>query len=138
MINILVADDEKEIVELVELYLTQNDTQIYKAYDGKMAMDIIEKEDIHLAILDIMMPGLNGFQLVKEIRKTYNMPLIILSARDEFSDKIFGLNIGADDYMTKPFNPLELNARVDAQLRRFYDLGNGSKELTKKSKSEIC
>jgi DNA-binding response OmpR family regulator len=131
MINILVADDEKEIVELVELYLTQNDTQIYKAYDGKMAMEIIEKEDIHLAILDIMMPGLNGFQLVKEIRKTYNMPLIILSARDEFSDKIFGLNIGADDYMTKPFNPLELNARVDAQLRRFYDLGNGNKETDK-------
>lgn len=118
MENILIADDEKEIVELIELYLSKENLNIIKAYDGRQALDCIEKEDIGLGIIDLMMPDFNGFQVIKKIREDYNIPLIILSARNDFSDKVLGLDIGADDYITKPFNPLELVARVQAQLRR--------------------
>lgn len=129
MENILIADDEKEIVELIELYLSKEKFNIIKAYNGKEALDYVDKEDISLGILDIMMPELNGFQVIKKIRQDYNIPLIILSARDDFSDKILGLDMGADDYMTKPFNPLELVARVQAQLRRVNKL-NTNKVIT--------
>lgn len=122
MENILVVDDEKEIVELIELYLVRENYNILKAYDGQEALDKVKESSISLAVIDIMMPKLNGFQVIKEIRKEYNIPVIILSARDDFSDKILGLDIGADDYMTKPFNPLELLARIQAQLRRFNEL----------------
>jgi DNA-binding response OmpR family regulator len=120
MRNILIADDEIEIVELIELYLSKENFNVLKAFNGKDALEFIKKGNISLAIVDIMMPDLNGFQVIKEARKEYNIPLIILSARDDFSDKVLGLDIGADDYITKPFNPLELTARVHAQLRRFY------------------
>lgn len=122
MINILVADDEREIAELIELYLLKENFNVFKAYDGQEALEYVKKEDISLAIIDVMMPNLNGFQVIKEIRREYNIPLIILSARDDDSEKILGLDIGADDYITKPFNPLELVARVQAQLRRSYQL----------------
>ena len=122
MKNILIVDDEKEIAELIELYLLKEDFNIFKAYDGEQALEYVRDFDISLAIIDIMMPKLNGFQVIREIRKDHNIPVIILSARDDFSDKILGLDIGADDYMTKPFNPLELLARVQAQFRRFYEL----------------
>lgn len=120
--NILIADDEMEILELIELYLMKDGFNIIKAYDGQQALEEIKKGNVELAIIDIMMPKLNGFQLIKKIRKEYNIPLIILSAKGEFEDKILGLGLGADDYITKPFNALELTARVQAQLRRFYDL----------------
>ena len=122
MTNILIADDEVEIVELIELYLEKENYNVFKAYDGVEALEVIKKEDIDLAIIDIMMPNLNGFQVIKNIRKDYNIPLLILSARDDFSDKILGLDIGADDYITKPFNPLELTARIQAHIRRSYKL----------------
>ncbi len=122
MINILIADDEREIAELIELYLLKENFNVFKAYDGQEALEYVKREDISLAIIDVMMPNLNGFQVIKEIRKNYNIPLIILSARDDYSEKILGLDIGADDYITKPFNPLELVARVQAQLRRTYKL----------------
>lgn len=122
--NILITDDEKEIVELIELYLSKESYQIFKAYSGIDAINIINKETIDLAIIDIMLPDMSGFNVVKKIRETLKIPIIILSARDEFSDKILGLDIGADDYITKPFNGLELMARVQAQLRRFYKYGD--------------
>lgn len=118
--NILIVDDEKEIVELIELYLSKEPYQCFKAYNGIEAINLIQKEAIDLAIVDIMMPDISGFTVVKRIRETLKIPIIILSARDEFSDKILGLDIGADDYMTKPFNGLELVARVQAQLRRVH------------------
>lgn len=134
--NILVADDEREIVELIELYLSKENYNIIKAYDGMEAYNKFGEEKIDLAILDIMMPLLDGFQLVKRIREKYNTPVIILSAKSEDMDKILGLGLGADDYMTKPFNPLELTARVQAQLRRYHKLGP-SAELMEKSDIEI-
>lgn len=121
MWKILVADDEVEITELIELYFSDDEIQVIKVHDGEEALKVMGQEDINLGIIDIMMPKLNGFQVIKKIRETYKVPLIILSARDDFSDKILGLDIGADDYVTKPFNPLELKARVNAHLRRFYE-----------------
>lgn len=136
MTNILIADDEKEIVELMELYLQKENYNVLKAYDGHEALECIKKEDIDLAIIDIMMPKLNGFQVIKKIREDHSIPLIILSARDDFSDKVLGLGIGADDYITKPFNPLELIARIQAHLRRSYELNNKNKD-SKESKNII-
>jgi DNA-binding response OmpR family regulator len=135
-LNILVADDEREIVELIELYLSKENYNIIKANDGMEAYNKFGEEKLDLAILDIMMPLLDGFQLVKRIREKYNTPVIILSAKSEDMDKILGLGLGADDYMTKPFNPLELTARVQAQLRRYHKLGP-SAELKEKSVIEI-
>lgn len=123
MYKILVCDDDREIVEAIEIYLSQEGYQIMKAYDGVEALEILEKEDINLLIIDVMMPRLDGIRATLKIREKNSLPIIILSAKSEDTDKILGLNIGADDYVTKPFNPLELVARVKSQLRRFNELG---------------
>lgn len=123
MENILVCDDDREIVDAIEIYLMQEGYRIYKAYDGEEALNILHTIKIHLAIVDIMMPKIDGIHLVLELRKFSTIPVIILSAKSEDADKILGLNIGADDYMTKPFNPLELVARVKSNIRRFTTLG---------------
>ncbi len=117
--TILVCDDEKEIVDAIEIYLIQEGYDVIKAYDGEQALDILKKETIHLLIIDVMMPKLDGIRATLQIRKDSSIPIIILSAKTEDADKILGLNVGADDYMTKPFNPLELVARVKSQLRRY-------------------
>ena len=123
MFKILVCDDEKEIVEAIEIYLIQEGYEVLKAYDGMEALDILRKEEVNLLIIDVMMPKLNGIRATLKIRESNSIPIIILSAKSEDADKILGLNIGADDYLTKPFNPLELVARVKSQLRRYTQLG---------------
>ena len=124
MFNILVCDDDKEIVDAIDIYLSQEGYHILKAYDGLQAIEIMKKEEVHLILLDIMMPNLDGIRATRKIRETSSVPIIMLSAKSEDADKILGLNIGADDYITKPFNPLELIARVKSQLRRYTQLGN--------------
>ena len=124
MFNILVCDDDKEIVDTIDIYLSQEGYHILKAYDGLQAIEIMKKEEVHLILLDIMMPNLDGIRATRKIRETSSVPIIMLSAKSEDVDKILGLNIGADDYITKPFNPLELIARVKSQLRRYTQLGN--------------
>jgi DNA-binding response OmpR family regulator len=124
MANILVCDDDREIVDAIEIYLSQDGYHIFKAYDGQQAIDTLEKEDIHLLIMDIMMPKLDGIRATLKIREYSSIPIIMLSAKSEDTDKILGLNIGADDYITKPFNPLELVARVKSNLRRYTSLGS--------------
>ena len=126
--NVLVVDDEKEIIDAIEIYLQSEDIIILKAYDGVEALEILEKENIHLVIMDIMMPNMDGMRATMKIREDKNIPIIILSARSQDTDKILGLNVGADDYITKPFNPLELIARVKSQLRRYMDLGHYKSE----------
>lgn len=121
---ILVCDDDKEIVDAIEIYLMQEGYRIYKAYDGEQAIKILKENDVHLLIIDIMMPRLDGIHATLKIRENSSLPIIILSAKSEDADKILGLNIGADDYVTKPFNPLELMARVKSNLRRYTTLGN--------------
>lgn len=128
MTNILVCDDDKEIVEAIDIYLSQDGYRIFKAYDGEEALEVLAKEEIHLLIMDIMMPKLDGIRATLKIREYSSIPIIILSAKSEDSDKILGLNIGADDYITKPFNPLELLARVKSNLRRYTSLGSLSAE----------
>ncbi|MBE5822786.1 MAG: response regulator transcription factor [Butyrivibrio sp.] len=123
MENILVCDDDREIVDAIEIYLEQEGFHVYKAYDGEEGLSVLRKNQIHLAIVDIMMPKLDGIHLVKELRNFSTIPVIFLSAKSEDSDKILGLNIGADDYVTKPFNPLELVARVKSNVRRYTTLG---------------
>ena len=120
MERILIVDDEKEIRDLIEIYLKGEGYNTVKAVDGEEALEILKKEEIDLIILDIMMPKLNGIEACMKIREEREMPIIMLSAKSEDTDKILGLNMGADDYLTKPFNPLELVARVKSQLRRFY------------------
>ena len=124
MANILVCDDDREIVDAIEIYLSQDGYKIYKAYDGEQALQILDKEDIHLLIMDIMMPKLDVIRATLKIREYSSIPIIILSAKSEDTDKILGLNIGADDYICKPFNPLELVARVKSNLRRYTSLGS--------------
>ena len=124
MTNILVCDDDKEIVEAIEIYLAQEGYNVIKAYDGEQAIRALKENDIQLLIIDIMMPKLDGIHATLKIREYSSIPIIILSAKSEDADKILGLNIGADDYVTKPFNPLELVARVKSQLRRYTKLGN--------------
>ena len=124
MANILVCDDDKEIVDAIEIYLMNEGYQIFKAYDGEQAVEMIKKNDIHLLIMDVMMPRLDGIHATLKIREYSSIPIIILSAKSEDTDKILGLNIGADDYVTKPFNPLELIARVKSNLRRYTSLGS--------------
>ena len=127
MAKILVCDDDKEIVEAIEIYLSQEGHQILRAYDGEEALKILETEkDVELLIIDIMMPKLDGIRATLKVREANNIPIIILSAKSEDADKILGLNVGADDYVTKPFNPLELIARVKSQLRRYTQLGSTS------------
>ena len=124
MFNILVCDDDKEIVDAIDIYLSQEGYHILKAYDGLQAIEIMKKEEVHLILLDIMMPNLDGIRATRKIRETSSVPILMVSAKSEDVDKILGLNIGADDYITKPFNPLELIARVKSQLRRYTQLGN--------------
>lgn len=124
MAKILVCDDDKEIVEAIEIYLTQDGHQVLEAYDGIEAVEILKKESVDLLIMDIMMPRMDGIRATLKIREKHNIPIIILSAKSEDVDKILGLNIGADDYITKPFNPLELVARVKSHLRRYMQLGS--------------
>ena len=128
MYKILVCDDDREIVEAIEIYLSQEGYQILKAYDGIEALEILEKEKVNLLIIDVMMPRLDGIRATLKIREKNSLPIIILSAKSEDTDKILGLNIGADDYVTKPFNPLELVARVKSQLRRFNELRGTAQE----------
>ena len=128
MYNILVVDDDKEIVGAIEIYLKKEGYNILKAYNGEEALDIVNNNDIHLIILDIMMPKKDGLETLEEIRKTKTIPVILLSAKSEDYDKIGGLNSGADDYITKPFNPLELIARVNSVLRRYVSFGSLKKE----------
>ena len=123
MYNILVVDDDKEIVKAIEIYLGKENYKIYKAYDGEEALKQIDENEIQLIILDILMPKKDGIETLEEIRKSKNIPVIMLSAKSEDIDKINGLNTGADDYITKPFNPVELIARVNALIRRYTKLG---------------
>ena len=128
MYNILVVDDDKEIVESIEIYLRNEGYKVFKAYDGLEALDILTNEEIHLILMDIMMPKLDGIKATIKIRQEKNIPIILVSAKGEDTDKILGLNIGADDYITKPFNLLELIARVKSNLRRYVTLGNYNNE----------
>lgn len=123
MYNILVCDDDREIVEAIEIYLSKEGYNVIKAYDGLEAIGILKKEDIQLLLIDVMMPKLDGLRATLKIREKSGIPIIILSAKSEDSDKVIGLDVGADDYITKPFNPLELIARVKSQLRRYTKLG---------------
>ena len=124
MTNILVCDDDKEIVDAIEIYLNQEGFQVFKAYDGEQAIKMLKEQNVQLLIIDIMMPKLDGIHATLKIREYSSIPIIFLSAKSEDTDKILGLNIGADDYVTKPFNPLELVARVKSNLRRYTQLGN--------------
>ena len=126
--NILVVDDEKEIADFVEIYLKNDDYQVFKYYNGTDALHCLEKERIDLAILDIMMPDISGLEILKQIRKDYTFPVIMLTAKTGSMDKINGLTMGADDYIEKPFQPLELVARVKAQLRRVTKYNEGARE----------
>jgi len=128
MCTILVCDDEREIVDAIEIYLSQEGYHVLKAYNGADALHILEQEKVHLLIIDIMMPKLDGIHATLKIRESNGLPIIMLSAKTEDSDKILGLNVGADDYIGKPFNPLELVARVKSQLRRYTQLGTISDE----------
>ena len=131
--NILVVEDEKEIAEAVEIYLLNQGYNVFKAFNGMEGLKVLENEEIHLAIVDIMMPVMDGITFTMKARENHNFPIIMLSAKSEEVDKIMGLNIGADDYVTKPFKPLELLARVNSQLRRYTKYMN----IQKASKAEI-
>ncbi|MGN0362279.1 MAG: response regulator transcription factor [Bilifractor sp.] len=127
--TILIAEDDENIIEVLKLYLENQGYRILSAPDGIKAYHIIESEHVDLGLFDIMMPHMNGYELIRKVREKYNMPIIVLSAKKEDSDKILGLDLGADDYLVKPFNPLEVVARVRSALRRFYDLNTGSDEV---------
>jgi DNA-binding response OmpR family regulator len=137
MYNILICDDEKDIVNALKIYLQNPDYRIFEACNGIEAVELVQREDIHLILLDIMMPQMDGITAMAKIRETYNMPIILLTAKSEDQDKILGLNIGADDYITKPFNPLEVAARVGSQLRRYTKLGSGTASSTTLSVGSI-
>lgn len=128
MYNILICDDKKDIVEALSIYLEGEGHKIYKAYNGEEAVGITDDNEIHLVVMDIMMPKMDGITAMAKIRKNNNVPIILLTAKGEDTDKILGLNVGADDYVTKPFNPVELIARVRAQLRRYMTLGGSRQE----------
>lgn len=133
MYNILVCDDEKDIVSALKIYLTADGYQVFEAYNGKEAVEILAKEEIHLVLMDIMMPEMDGISAMVKIREKSNVPVILLTAKSEDTDKVMGLTVGADDYVTKPFNTVELQARVKSQLRRYMQLGGG-----KIKKDTIC
>lgn len=130
MYNILICDDEKDIVSALSIYLSTENYNIFTAYTGQEALDIVAKHDIHLILMDIMMPQMDGIAATVKLRETSNIPIILLTAKSEDSDKILGLNIGADDYITKPFNPIEVLARVRSQLRRYTSLGGMAKKAS--------
>ena len=123
MFNVLVCDDERDIVSALKIYLTSDGYNVFEAFDGSAAVDIIENNEIHCVLMDIMMPGMDGIEALVQIRKKYNVPVIFTTAKSEDNDIILGLNLGADDYITKPFNPVEVLARVRSQIRRFTRLG---------------
>lgn len=133
MQTILVCDDDKQIVDAIDIYLTGEGFQVIKAYDGYEALEILESQPADLMIVDVMMPGLDGIRTTLKVRETSSIPIIILSAKSEDTDKILGLNIGADDYLSKPFSPLELVARVKSQLRRYTQLGNMSQQANEQT-----
>lgn len=126
MYNILICDDEKDIVNALKIYLNDANYSLYEAFNGKEALEVIRQQEIHLVLLDIMMPEMDGIQAMVKIREMSNVPIILLTAKSEDSDKVLGLTVGADDYITKPFNPIEVSARVKSQLRRYMQLGGGS------------
>lgn len=126
MYNILICDDENDIVNALKIYLKDDSYNIFEAFNGKEALEVVRTNDIHLVLLDIMMPEMDGIQTMVKIRETSNVPVILLTAKSEDSDKVLGLTVGADDYITKPFNPIEVSARVKSQLRRYMQLGGGS------------
>ena len=132
MANILIVDDEKEIVRLLKIYIEANDNQVFEANDGETALHILKQENIDLAIVDIMMPGKNGYEIIKEVRKGRYIPILVISAKVELSDRVFGMDLGADDYITKPFEPLEVAAKVRAHLRRM-----GAQETVEKEQNQI-
>ena len=134
--NILIVDDEQEIADLVEIYLVSDGYKVFKANNAQDGLDILDKEDIHLVLLDIMMPGMSGLEMCKKIRETNNIPIIMISAKSTDLDKILGLGTGADDYVAKPFNPLEVSARVKSQLRRYTQL-NPNSNVHENVKNEI-
>ena len=136
MNTVLVVDDDKEIVDAVEIYLRNEGIEVIKAYDGMQAMQALVDKEVHLILMDIMMPKMDGLRTTMKIREEKNIPIILISAKSEDTDKILGLNMGADDYITKPFNPLELIARVKSQLRRYMTLGNFN-NITKEDKTII-
>ena len=135
MDKILVCDDEKDIVNALRIYLTGEGFEVVEAFNGKEALEVLSKEDIHLVLMDIMMPVMDGIEAMVELRKSYNIPVILLTAKSEDMEKVLGLNVGADDYITKPFNPVELIARVKSQLRRYMMLG-GAKEKNAPTQNE--
>lgn len=127
MYSILVCDDEKDIVSALEIYLRADGYRVFCAYNGREAVEVLQREEIHLVLMDIMMPELDGISAMVRIREISNVPVILLTAKSEDTDKILGLTVGADDYVTKPFHPVELQARVKSQLRRYMQLGGGAK-----------
>jgi len=128
MYNILICDDEKDIVSALKIYLSGQDYRTFEAYNGKEALQVVKSNDIHLILMDIMMPEMDGITAMMKLREQSNIPVILLTAKSEDTDKILGLNIGADDYITKPFNPIEVIARVKSQLRRYMQLGSAVKK----------
>ena len=128
MYNILICDDDKDIVSALEIYLARDDYHLFHAYNGREALEIVKKQEIHLVLLDIMMPEMDGMTALEKIREISNVPVLFLSAKGEDTDKIRGLVAGADDYITKPFNPVELQARVRSNLRRYVELGSRTPE----------
>ena len=122
MYSILVCDDEKDIVSALKIYLMADGYQVFEAYNGKEALEVLKEQDIHLVLMDIMMPEMDGIAAMVKIRETSNVPVILLTAKSEDTDKVLGLTVGADDYITKPFNPIEVQARVKSQLRRYTQL----------------
>lgn len=130
MYTILVCDDEKEIVDAIEIYLVQEGFRVLKAYDGEQALEVLRREEVHLLVLDLMMPKLDGIHAIMKIREDSSIPIIVLSAKTQDTDKILGLNLGADDYVAKPFNPLELIARVKSQIRRYTNFSGGTAQNT--------
>ena len=123
MANILICDDERDIVAALKIYLSTEGYTLFEAYTGREAMEVVRKNEIHLILMDIMMPEMDGISATAKLREEYNIPIILLTAKSEDTDKVLGLNVGADDYITKPFNPIEVLARVRSQLRRYTTLG---------------
>ena len=138
MYNILVVDDEKDIVAALEIYLRSEGYRVLSASNGREALSIAAREDVHLILMDIMMPVMDGLTAMAQLRQTSNVPVILLTAKGEDTDKVLGLNVGADDYITKPFNPVELLARVRSQLRRYLQLGGGQVQASTLVIGGIC
>ena len=129
--NILICDDERDIVSALKIYLSTEDYTLFEAYTGREALDIVRKHEIHLILMDIMMPEMDGVTATAKLREEYNIPIILLTAKSEDTNKVLGLNVGADDYITKPFNPIEVLARVRSQLRRYTTLGGMEQKPSK-------